>query len=209
MSKKTVTLTQETILKKAQVSKLEEVQHLNFWGNSLEDVSIISKCPNVETIALSVNNVKTLKPFANCHKLKELFLRKNDIENLNELYYLRGLNSLQTLWLTDNPLFEKKDYRLFCIALLPQINKLDEVDITNDEKQLAKKMFPNPESVVKPPGEISAKPPSSAPTKSAAPPQNDAQVRALQAISVLLPTLDQNHLATLQLKISEEKKSRK
>lgn len=215
MSKKTVTLTADIILKKAKVPSLNDVQHLNFWGNSLEDVSIISKCPNVETIALSVNNVKTLKPFSNCYKLKELFLRKNDIANLNELYYLRGVNSLQTLWLTDNPLFEKENYRLFCIALLPQITKLDEVDITKDEIQLAKKMFPKPESVVQPPSDLTASTTSSSSkssTKSSnvtAATQNDAQVRALQAISVLLPILDQSHLDTLQLKISEEKRSRK
>lgn len=211
MSKKTVTLTSEIILKKAKVSSLNDVQHLNFWGNSLEDVSIIGQCPNVETIALSVNNVKTLKPFSHCHKLKELFLRKNDIENLNELYYLKGLTSLQTLWLTDNPLFEKKDYRLFCIALLPQITKLDEVDITKDEIQLAKKMFPNPESAVQPPADISTSTSKSSSKTQSQPAstQNDAQVRALQAISVLLPVLDASHLDTLQLKISEEKRSRK
>ena len=207
MSKKTVALTAETILKKAKVSSLNDVQHLNFWGHSLEDVSIIAQCPNVETIALSVNNVKTLKPFSNCHKLKELFLRKNDIGKLNELYYLRGVASLQTLWLTDNPLFQEKDYRLFCIALLPQITKLDEVDITKDEIQLAKKMFPNPESVVKPPSDLAPSKPKQSSSSTST--QNDAQVRALQAISVLLPVLDANHLDILQLKISEEKRSRK
>ena len=134
-------LTEEQLLSKNKASSLEEIKHLSLWGLKLEDVSIVSKLPNIETIALSVNEIKTLAPFQHCVHLRELFLRRNKIPSLSEINYLTGLPELQTLWLADNPITKEPNYRKFVIAMLPHLTKLDEVDITPQEREEATKVF--------------------------------------------------------------------
>ena len=59
-------LTKKFILGKTRLDSVASVKNLNFWGQELNDVSIISEMPNVEVVSLSVNNIDTLKPFENC-----------------------------------------------------------------------------------------------------------------------------------------------
>ena len=40
--------------------------------------------PNVEIVSLSVNSICSLREFGNCKKLKELYLRKNNVTDLTE-----------------------------------------------------------------------------------------------------------------------------
>jgi Leucine-rich repeat (LRR) protein len=42
----------------------------------------------VEILSLSLNKITTLRDFANCPKLTELYLRKNLIADLGEIKYL-------------------------------------------------------------------------------------------------------------------------
>ena len=57
----------------------------------------------------SVNQITTLADFQWCSNLQELYIRKNNIKDINELLYLRQLPKLKSLWLADNPCaqFEK------------------------------------------------------------------------------------------------------
>lgn len=72
-------LTPELILMKCKSDKVQSVKNLNLWGNDLEDVGILKDMPNVEILSLSLNRIATLKDFANCKRLTELYLRKNHI----------------------------------------------------------------------------------------------------------------------------------
>lgn len=134
-------LTEEQLLKKSKASSLDEIKNLNLWGQKLEDISIVSKLPNIETIALSVNEIKTLAPFQSCRHLRELFLRRNKIPSLSEIKYLTDLPALQTLWLADNPITQEQNYRKIVIAMLPHLTKLDEVDISQQERDEATKFY--------------------------------------------------------------------
>ena len=51
----------------------------------------------------SVNKINTLQPFEDCLKLQELYLRKNNIQDINEIAYLQNLPNLKYLWLEENP----------------------------------------------------------------------------------------------------------
>ena len=88
----------------------------------------------LEVLSLSVNKIYTLKDVQNCYSLKELYLRKNLISNINEVRYLTNLNKLRILWLGENPIADMPKYRLAVICLLPQITRLDNIDITPQEK---------------------------------------------------------------------------
>ena len=47
--------------------------------------------PSLEVLSLSLNKISSLKDFRYCLKLRQLFLRKNNIHDINEIRYLVNL----------------------------------------------------------------------------------------------------------------------
>eukprot|EP01017_Pseudomicrothorax_dubius_P027738 TRINITY_DN3235_c0_g2_i1.p1 TRINITY_DN3235_c0_g2~~TRINITY_DN3235_c0_g2_i1.p1 ORF type:complete len:270 (+),score=47.89 TRINITY_DN3235_c0_g2_i1:118-927(+) len=136
MSKK---MTAELVAAKSKCDNLSMVRNLNLWGNDIEDVSILREMPNVEVLSLSVNQIASLKEFGNCPRLQELYLRKNNITDLSEIRFLAPLQGLKVLWLWDNPIAEKDIYRPYIIKNLPNLVKLDNTQVTPEEKQAAQR----------------------------------------------------------------------
>ncbi|KAJ3441919.1 cilia- and flagella-associated protein [Anaeramoeba flamelloides] len=119
-------LTIEKVLKDCPSNTdISQLANLNLWGGGYADVSLISQMKNLEVITLSLNQVKTLKPFSNCTKLRELIMRKNKISDLRELKYLGNLKHLTSLWLKENPVAYDPNYKQTVIQILPQLKKLD------------------------------------------------------------------------------------
>jgi Leucine-rich repeat (LRR) protein len=83
--------------------------------------------PQLEVLSLSVNEISSLEPFSACKNLVELYLRKNAIEDINQIMYLTELRNLRILWLSDNPIAHLPEYRLLVIGLLPWLEKLDNI----------------------------------------------------------------------------------
>ncbi|XP_063080657.1 cilia- and flagella-associated protein 410 isoform X3 [Cavia porcellus] len=83
--------------------------------------------PSLEVITLSVNSVSTLEPMSSCRRLSELYLRRNRIPSLDELFYLKGLPHLRVLWLAENPCCGPSPhlYRMTVLRNLPHLQKLD------------------------------------------------------------------------------------
>ncbi|XP_026830570.1 uncharacterized protein F09G8.5 isoform X3 [Ooceraea biroi] len=132
-----VKLTEEMVVARTRVSDFSAVTKLNCWGTELTDVSILRKMKNVEVLSLSINNINTLADFQYCHKLQDLFIRRNNIKDLNEVCYLQGLPNLRNLWLGENPCAEKEGYRLAVLRALPNLQKLDDKVVTPEEIQAA------------------------------------------------------------------------
>jgi len=130
-------LTLDLIVQRTKSDKFGSIKNLNLWGNDLDDVSVIQELPNLEVLSLSVNKISTLRYFSECTRLTELYLRKNLISDLSELQYLKKLKQLKVLWLWDNPCAEAANYRLLVIKTLPQLVKLDNTEITAEERQSA------------------------------------------------------------------------
>eukprot|EP00899_Mesostigma_viride_P004886 jgi/Mesvir1/14399/Mv09785-RA.1 len=133
-------LTEKTVLSKTRVDGLSSVRNLNLWGNNISDVSILKDMENVEVLSLSVNKISSLRDFARCPNLKELYLRKNDVRQLSEVRHLINLPELRVLWLCDNPCAENSLYRPAIIKALPQLQKLDNTDVTEEERAAAYSM---------------------------------------------------------------------
>lgn len=127
-------LTREFIATRVKHDKIETLKSINFWGNDLEEISILSQMQNLQVISLSVNRIKTLKDFSRLKNLKELYLRKNNISDFIEINYLSTCPNLKVLWLSENPISNKKNYRLTVISYLPNLEKLDDKIITEEEK---------------------------------------------------------------------------
>lgn len=81
-------LTVQMVQMRCKTDKIDAIDKVNLWGNELEDVTLIWSMPNLTVISLAVNKLKSLEDFQYCPRLKELYMRKNDIRDINELNYL-------------------------------------------------------------------------------------------------------------------------
>ncbi|KAI8817539.1 uncharacterized protein EV422DRAFT_217377 [Fimicolochytrium jonesii] len=139
-----VKLTEAQVLARARgssrtaITDLASVRNLNLWGQNLSDVSILQRLPNLEVLSLAINSLTTLTSFKNLNNLVELYLRRNNISDIREVQHIRHLPKLRVLWLSENPLADDPDYRKKTIALLPQLRKLDDRDVTERERSEAK-----------------------------------------------------------------------
>ena len=141
-------LTPELIVHKTKTDQFDKIKSLNLWGNEISDLSILKELKNVEVLSLSVNKISSLVHFSNCIHLTELYLRKNNISNLGEIQHLKNLKQLKVLWLWDNPICEQQNlYRPYIIHVLPHLMKLDNLNVTQEEKDAALKLNFDPTSI--------------------------------------------------------------
>ncbi|XP_065075333.1 uncharacterized protein F09G8.5 isoform X4 [Ochlerotatus camptorhynchus] len=128
-------LTEEMVIARSKQSDLAAIKKLNCWGSELSDVSIIRRMRGVEVLAFSVNRISTLADFENCLNLQELYLRRNNITDIDELVFLQNLPKLKHLWLEENPVVASAGptYRQIVLRALPNLKKLDNVDVTPEE----------------------------------------------------------------------------
>ncbi|NXU00262.1 CU002 protein, partial [Buphagus erythrorhynchus] len=98
-------------------------------------ISICRDLPNIEVITFSVNGISDLEPLHQCQNLSELYLRKNNITSLDELFYLKTLPRLRVLWLAENPCCgpDPHRYRMTVLRNLPSLQKLDNQAVTEEE----------------------------------------------------------------------------
>nr|XP_012634515.1 protein C21orf2 isoform X2 [Microcebus murinus] len=91
--------------------------------------------PSLEVVTLSVNSVSSLEPMSRCQRLSELYLRRNCIHSLAELFYLKDLPRLRVLWLAENPCCGANPhrYRMTVLRNLPNLQKLDNQAVTEEE----------------------------------------------------------------------------
>ncbi|XP_050673709.1 cilia- and flagella-associated protein 410 [Leptidea sinapis] len=130
-------LTEEMVIARTKQSELSVIKNLNCWGAELGDVSLLRQMPNVEVLAFSINKLRGLEVFASCRRLRELYVRKNEIRDLAEIRHLKHLPDLTSLWLDENPCSRHPEYRLTVLRNLPHLEKLDNISVQPDEVQEA------------------------------------------------------------------------
>lgn len=95
---------------------------------------------NLEIVSLSHNKVGTLKDLSLCPKLQEIYIRKNNICDLQEVAHLSQLRNLRVLWLSHNPCAEHPFYRSYIVRQLKSLVKLDNADVKKEERAAAAKL---------------------------------------------------------------------
>ncbi|XP_041117863.1 cilia- and flagella-associated protein 410-like [Polyodon spathula] len=98
-------------------------------------ISIFTEIPNIEVLTLSANKISSLEHISQCHNLTELYLRKNSIASISELYYLKPLTRLRVLWLSENPCCgqDSQKFRLTVLRNLSNLQKLDNQTVTEED----------------------------------------------------------------------------
>lgn len=133
-------LTLGLIQARAKTDNLKAISKLNVWGVGFRDVSILRQTPNLEVLALPVNNIASLKDFSGLTRLRELSVRQNKIASFAELRHLQQLDCLEILWLEENPCADHPKYRAAVLAMLPRLKKLDNREVTEEDRQAARKV---------------------------------------------------------------------
>ncbi|KAJ3412782.1 hypothetical protein HDV05_000249 [Chytridiales sp. JEL 0842] len=137
-------LTESLILSKskglsrtAATNDFKKIKSLNLWGQNLNDISVLRDCPGLEVVSLAVNSINDLSVFQELPEVRELYLRKNKISDPQQLLYLRHL-PLTHLWIADNPVCQLiPNYRLNLLRICPNLQKLDDQDVTDHERMQA------------------------------------------------------------------------
>ena len=128
-------LTLDMILSRSTNKKsLSTIKSLNLYGMNLEDISILADFPSLEIISLSLNNIKDLSVFRSLKNIKELYLKDNKISDLEEIENLRGNVGIEVLSLKNNPICGTLDYKKKVLEILPNLKKLDEINIKNSQE---------------------------------------------------------------------------
>lgn len=130
-------LTMDLVHQKTKTNNIHMLSKLNLWGIDLTDVTLVKEMPALQVLSLSVNNISNLEPFKNLKNLQELYLRRNNISDLSQLAYLSSLKNLKILWLSENPIANIPFYREIVIKCLPHLERLDDKNITEEERQYA------------------------------------------------------------------------
>ena len=133
-------LTESLAKGRSKCDRIDLIKNLNVWGSDLNDISIVRGMPNIEILSLSFNKIRTLADIAYCKKLKELYIRENLIADVREILHLKSCSKLHTLWFKENYCSKLTDYRLYVIKNLPGLRKLDNEEITDEERKLAESL---------------------------------------------------------------------
>ena len=131
-------LSEAMVYSKTRTQNLNNVKQLNAWGSELTDVSIVRSMPFVQVLSLSVNKISSLEDFSACRNLQELYLRENNVKDLDQIYHLQELPFLRKLWLAGNPCADRPDYRRTVLRVLPHLETLDNVNVTQEEVDQAR-----------------------------------------------------------------------
>ena len=122
-------LTIDFILEKTNNNNIKNIRVLNLWGNKLSDISILSELPSLEIISLSSNLIKDISAFKKLKNVSELYLKDNQISDINQIENLKKCKKLEKLVLNDNPIANLINYKQKILEILPQIKKLDDIDV--------------------------------------------------------------------------------
>ena len=77
---------------------------LEYMLNNARNNNVENNCfYHLSYLNFSVNCITTLADIQYCTNLQELYIRKNQIQDLNEICWLRSLTKLKNLWLEENP----------------------------------------------------------------------------------------------------------
>lgn len=125
-------------------SDIEKIEHIDKWcrdlkilylqSNLIDRIENVSKLKQLEYLNLALNNIQKVENLEKCENLNKLDLTVNFIAELTSIESLRCNEFLHEMYMTGNPAAKFEHYRDFVVGTLPQLQRLDGIDITNTER---------------------------------------------------------------------------
>ena len=130
-------LTLDLILSETNNKNISNLKILNIPGKNISDISLLSKFPSLQNVSLNKNNIKDLSVFKNLKNLKILNLKDNKITEFTQIELLKNCKNLESLCLKENPISNETNYVKKIKEILPQLKKLDDIEL-NVKKKIIK-----------------------------------------------------------------------
>lgn len=119
-----------------------DLQILLLQSNLISRIENLHKLKRLEYLNLALNNIERIENLSQCESLQKLDLTLNFIGTLTDCETaLRDNYNLRELILTGNPCTDYAGYREYVIAVLPQLDKLDCVEVTATHRLQARHGF--------------------------------------------------------------------
>ena len=125
---------------KLKTNDISQLKNVNLCLFEIDNLAVLRELPNLEIVSLSHNKVSSLKDLSYCTKLQEIYIRKNNICDLQEVAHLARLPQLKVLWLSHNPCAEHPYYRPFVVRKLQALVKLDNAEVKKEERTAASRL---------------------------------------------------------------------
>ena len=122
-------LTLDIILSEVNNKNNSNMTCLSIHEKNLNDISLLSKFPTLEIVSLFRNNISDLAAFKTLKNIKFLNLRDNKISDFSQLESLKNCKQLESLSLKDNPISKEPNYLQKIKEILPQLKKLDDIEL--------------------------------------------------------------------------------
>lgn len=139
---------EELSLHQEDVEKIEnvgnwckELQILYLQANLISKIENLYKLKKLQYLNLAINNIEVIEGLERCESLEKLDLTLNFIGNLESVASLKSNIFLKELYLTGNPCCDYPGYREYVIATLPQLQSLDQNEVTRSERIKVSNMF--------------------------------------------------------------------
>ncbi|NXM04637.1 LRC72 protein, partial [Tyrannus savana] len=128
------------------LSQFNRLKYLWLNNNKIQDLTFLIKNYCLTELYLNNNELTDISgALKHLCSLQILFLHNNELKELGKtVKELKGMISLHTLNLFQNPLACDPDYRLYVIYILPSVQLLDRKLVTQRERESAFHLY-NPE----------------------------------------------------------------
>lgn len=123
--------------------KKDYYEALDLSNNDIRLLQSFSVLPRLRTLVLNRNKISRVESVDSFFpRLESLSLMSNAVSDFSQIAPLTECRSLRRLFLLNNPIAQKKDYRELMAAKFPKLQVLDFQRVTPAERSRGLQLFP-------------------------------------------------------------------
>lgn len=134
---KHLTLAQNKIKTIENLDSFTKLEHLDLSYNRILNITNIDHMTKLKCLNLASNKISELKNLEKNTQLNTFFINDNNINDINEIFYLKRFKYLKFLYVSNNPATD--DARQEIIDQFPYLNYLDAIKVTDQERKSTNK----------------------------------------------------------------------
>jgi dynein light chain 1 len=122
---------------------LKKLKYLSLANNFINTIINLEELSRLENLDFHQNKIHEIPIWFGKRlvALKCLNLAQNQISSFDQIARLRTLYELRELYLQDNPIDQSENYRLLVISYVPSLERLDGIEVSEDERKQAKEQY--------------------------------------------------------------------